>query len=357
MSDSPQVSIVIVSWNALDIVQACLPSVIRTEHPSFEIVFADNASTDGTAEWIERTHPQVRVIRHEQNLRFTRGNNSAVRHARGRYVVLLNNDVEVDPGWLRPLTDRMDSDPSIGALQPKLLQFDDRSRFEYSGASGGYLDRFGYPFARGRIFFHLEEDRGQYDAAGPIFWATGAAVMFRKDVYVAAGGFEEVFDMHMEEIDLCWRLLRAGYRVEVVPDSVVYHIGGASLPAASPEKTYLNFRNNLLTLNRNWPRRIWMRRFPVRAMLDVLAIGRALAAGRPRESLAIVRAYLDAHRIKSSMRAGLPPPAPGVERHAPIEVDTPYSGSIVLDYFVSRRKRFDELPAGRFRGGVLPGHG
>lgn len=351
--DHPLVSVVIVSWNALPIVRKCLPSVVRTDHPSFEIVFADNASTDGTADWVENAYPDVHVVRHDENLRFTRGNNSAVRQARGRYVVLLNNDVEVDPGWLTPLTDRMESDPSIGAVQPKLLQMDDRTRFEYSGASGGYLDRFGYPFTRGRVFFHLEEDHGQYDDAGPVFWATGAAVMFRRDVYEAAGGLEECFDMHMEEIDLCWRLQRAGYRIEVVPASVIHHIGGASLPAASPEKAYLNFRNNLLTLYRNWPRRIWLRRFPVRGLLDVLAIVRALAAGRPREGLAILRAYRDAHRMRSTFLAGLPPPAPGQDPDHALEVDTPYSGSIVLDYFLVGRKRFSSLPARRFRSGYL----
>ncbi|NNF03019.1 MAG: glycosyltransferase family 2 protein [Rhodothermales bacterium] len=348
----PSVSVVIVSWNALDIVRRCLPSVVRTNHPSFEIVFADNASTDGTPDWVEANHPGVRVIRHSENLRFTRGNNAAVRQARGRFVVLLNNDVEVDPDWLSPLVDRMEADPSIGAVQPKLMQFDDRDRFEYSGASGGYLDRFGYPFTRGRVFFTMEDDAGQYDQAGPVFWATGAAVMFRTEVYVAAGGLEESFDMHMEEIDLCWRLQRAGYRVEAVPESVIWHIGGASLPSTSSEKAYLNFRNNLLTLYRNWPRRVWLRRFPVRAILDVLAVLRAILAGRPRESAAIVRAYRDAHRMKSSFTASLPPSAPGADADS-VEVDTPYEGSIVLDYFLFGRRTFSELPRSRFRGGYL----
>jgi GT2 family glycosyltransferase len=247
----------------------------------------------------------------------------------------------------------MESDPCIGAVQPKLLQFDDRTRFEYSGGSGGYLDRLGYPFTRGRVFFHLETDHGQYDDAGPVFWASGAAVMLRRDVYEAAGGLEEAFDMHMEEIDLCWRLQRAGYTIQVEPRSVIHHIGGASLPASSPEKTYLNFRNNLLTLYRNWPSRVWLRRFPIRLALDGMAILRALFSGRPRESVAVIRAYADAHRLKGAFRSGLPPRPDGSPADPPADVDTPYRGSIVVDYFLRGRRRFGELPADGFRTGFL----
>jgi len=341
-SPAPGVSIVIVSWNALETVQACLPSVVASDYPEFEIIFADNASGDGSVEWIEKNYPSVRILKHPENWAFCKGNNEAVRHARGKYVVLLNNDVEVPSRWLWPLVDRMESDGRIAAVQPKLLQFDNRSTFEYAGGSGGFIDRFGFPFTRGRIFFDLEEDHGQYDDTTDIFWATGAAVMLRKDRFDEVGGLDERFVMHMEEIDLCWRLKRKGYRIVVEPRSRVYHIGGASLPQGSADKMYLNYRNNLLTLFKNLAPPTFRRILALRILLDAASALRSVILLRPGEAWAIIRAYGAAHTIRSSYSRNEAPPS-GDRTILPN-----YRGSIVIDYFLSGRKKFSDLPAGRF---------
>ncbi|MEX0747174.1 MAG: glycosyltransferase family 2 protein, partial [Rhodothermales bacterium] len=222
MSDTlPRVSIIIVSWNALPLLKKCLPSVVATRYSNLEIILADNASTDGSAEWVAREFPQIRLVRHPENWRFCKGNNEAIPHASGQYVVLLNNDVEVPPDWLAPLVEVLEVDSQVAAVQPKLLQYTDRTRFEYAGASGGFLDRLGYAFTRGRIFFAMEEDRGQYDDARDVFWASGACVVIRRSALDRVGLLDEQFEMHMEEIDLCWRLQRSGYRIRVEPASQV----------------------------------------------------------------------------------------------------------------------------------------
>ncbi len=332
-----RVSIVIVSWNALDIVRKCLPSVVATEFDGFEIIFADNASSDGSAEWVESHYPDVRVIRHPENWGFAKGNNEALKHAEGDLVVLLNNDVEVHPEWLTPLVRHLDQFPDVGAAQPKLLQYDHRESFEYSGAAGGFLDRWGYPFARGRLFDVLEVDEGQYDGVSDIFWASGTCMMVRRKSWNELGGLEESFFMHMEEIDLCWRLRRSGLRVSCVSESVVFHIGGASLPASNPRKTYLNFRNNLLMLHRNLPPAEWRRVLVVRVMLDLVAVLRFLLTLKLGDAWAILRAYASAHRMKGILQNNLP-------NYAPL----PYRGSIVLDRFVRGVKRFSDLSKDRF---------
>ncbi len=333
-----RVSIIIVSWNALDIVKRCLPSVTRTDFDGFEIIFADNASTDGSTTWVESEFPGVRVVRHPENWGFARGNNEAARHARGEIIVLLNNDVEVPPGWLSPIVAHLDENSDVGAAQPKLHEFDKRDHFEYSGAAGGFLDRHGYPFARGRIFDTLEEDKGQYDSTSEIFWASGTCLVIRRSLWERFSGLEESFFMHMEEIDLCWRIRSAGYRIVCVTESVVYHFGGASLAQGSPQKTYLNFRNNLLMLYRNLPPKEWRRIFAARLVLDGIAILRALLTLKPREGWAILRAYAAVHRMKSQF-SNAPP-----ERSALL----PYRGSIVFDYFLRGRKHFSDLRPDKF---------
>ncbi len=340
-SESPHVSVVVVSWNALDIVKRCLPSVVATKYAPLEIIFADNASTDGSSEWIESNLPSVKIVRHPENWAFCKGNNEAIRHASGEYVVLLNNDVEVPPDWLKPLVETLEGDPSVGAVQPKLLDYADRTRFEYAGASGGFLDRNGYPFARGRLFFTIEEDTGQYDDKCDIFWATGAAVMIRKDLYDQLGGLDERLFMHMEEIDFCWRLRRKGFRIVCNPDSHVFHMGGASLASGSPEKVFLNYRNNLLVLYKNLPRRVWPRVLLKRAFLDGMAALRALILLRPAESLAILRAFAAAHRMKKAMQSDRP------DSDEPALLPS-YRGNIIFDYFVKRKRRFSDLPSSRF---------
>lgn len=337
---APRVSIVIVSWNARPLLQKCLPSVLATDYPDFEVIFADNASTDGSAAWIARKHPTVKIVRHPENWLFCRGNNAALPHATGDLILFLNNDVEVPPGWLRPLVDVMTQHEDVGAVQPKLLQYDDRDRFEYAGAAGGFLDRLGYPFTRGRLFDTMERDHGQYDDARDVFWATGAALLLRRSALDEVGLFDERFEMHMEEIDLCWRLQRNGYRVRVEPESEVYHIGGASLPKGSARKTYYNFRNSLLLLYKNLPPATWRRTFPLRVACDAAAVGRALVAGHEGEAAAIGRAYGDAFRMQGHYQQ------PAEEGPS---VLPSYRGVLPFDYFLRGRTTFAALPRARFR--------
>mgnify|MGYP002761292488 CR=1 FL=1 len=341
---APRVSIVIVSWNGLPLVRRCLPSVVATDYPDLEIILADNASTDGTAAWVAREHPSVKIVRHPKNLLFAAGNNRALPHATGDYVLLLNNDVEVPSGWLRPLVDTMEAMPDVAAVQPKLLQVDNRSRFEYAGASGGFLDRLGYPFTRGRVFDTMERDRGQYDDARDVFWATGAALLLRRSALDEVGGLDPRFEMHMEEIDLCWRLQRAGHRIRVEPQSTVYHIGGASLPQGSPRKAYYNFRNSLLMLYKNLPDRAWRSTLALRGVFDSVAAARLLAQGRTDEAWAVVRAYRDARRMRGNYEDERPAGPDPVVR-------PPYRGLLPVDYFLRRRTTFSDLPQSQFRDG------
>lgn len=334
-----RVSIIIVSWNALELLKRCLPSVVATDFEGFEIILADNASTDGSAEWVRETFPTVRIVRYSENWGFARGNNEAVIHAQGDLIVLLNNDVEVPAGWLTPIADRFDRVDELGAAQPKLHQFDARDTFEYSGAAGGFLDRWGYPFARGRLFDALEKDTGQYDEEREIFWASGTCLAVRKEVWEQTGGLEETFFMHMEEIDLCWRIRRAGWSIECVTESEVYHIGGGSLPAGSPRKTYLNFRNNLLMLYRNLPTGRWWRTLMIRSFLDAAAALRFVLTGSPKEGWAIIRAYAAAHRMKGQ-----------VTDLDDKDVLPTYERSIVTDYFFRGKRRFTDLDRSYFDG-------
>ena len=336
----PLVSVVIVTWNGRPLLERFLPSVLATDYPALEVVVADNASEDGTAAWLAETYPDVVVVRHAENGLFAKGNNDAVPSASGEVLCFLNNDVEVPPGWLTPLVAALD-DPEVMAVQPKLLQHGDRTQFEYAGASGGFLDAFGYPFTRGRIFDTLEPDTGQYDDARDIFWATGAALVVRREAFEAAGGFDESFGMHMEEIDLCWRLQRAGGRIRVEPASEVYHLGGASLPKGDPRKMFYNIRNGLVMLAKNLPAAEARRVFRARRVLDAVAATRAWVGGNRAEADAIRRGRLEAlARI-----AQVAPPRDEVP------VLPPYRGSIVVDAFLRARRRFSDLPETQFAMG------
>ncbi len=339
----PRVSVVVVTWNGRALLERFLPSVLATDYPDLEVVVADNASDDGTAEWLAESYPEVRVVRHAENRLFAGGNNAAVPHATGEVLCFLNNDVEVPPGWLRPLVAALD-DPGVVAVQPKLLQHADRGQFEYAGASGGFLDAFGYPFTRGRLFDTLEPDHGQYDDARDVFWASGAAFVVRRDAFEAAGGFDESFGMHMEEIDLCWRLWRRGGRVRVEPASEVYHLGGASLPRGDARKMFFNVRNGLVMLAKNLPAAEARRALRARRVLDAVAAARAWLGGNRPEASAIRRARREARARIAAISA----PTDGAV------VLPPYRGSVVLDYFLRGRRRFSDLPADRFAPGWRP---
>ena len=267
-----RVSVVILNWNGADMLREFLPSVIEySAGEGIEICVADNASTDKSLEMLRAEFPGVRLIELEQNYGFAEGYNRALLQVDAEYVVLLNSDVEVTPHWLEPLLDYMDIHLETAACQPKLLNQRNREYFEYAGASGGFIDRYGYPFCRGRIFDVVEKDEGQYDTVIDVMWATGAALFIRLKDYRESGGLDSHFFAHMEEIDLCWRLRSRGKKIVCIPQSVVYHVGGATLKKENPKKTFLNFRNNLLMLYKNLPDKELKHVLFVRSILDRVA--------------------------------------------------------------------------------------
>lgn len=246
-------AVVILNWNTEDFLRKFLPGLLSSceKVEGTEVIVADNDSSDESMMVMKEVFPHVRTIQFERNFGFTGGYNKAFKEIDCEYFVLINSDIEVTDGWLNPLVDWMDTHPDCGACAPKLHSWQERDKFEYAGAAGGYIDKFGYPFCRGRILKRLETDRGQYDSPADVFWATGACLMVRSSVYRKLGGLDERFFAHMEEIDLCWRMQLEGWKVTVVPQSLVYHLGGGTLPASSPFKLFLNYRNNLLMLDNN----------------------------------------------------------------------------------------------------------
>jgi GT2 family glycosyltransferase len=250
-------AVVILNWNTEGFLKEFLPSLLRsvTKVEGAEVVVADNASTDGSMKVMAEMFPEVKTLTFNKNYGFTGGYNRAFKALqetdRPEYFVLINSDIEVTDNWLGPLVEWMDRHPECGACAPKLHSFQERDKFEYAGAAGGYIDRYGYPFCRGRVLKRLETDHGQYDSPADVMWATGACLLVRSEVYDALNGLDDRFFAHMEEIDLCWRMQLEGWKVTVVPQSLVYHVGGGTLPASSPFKLFLNFRNNLLMLDNN----------------------------------------------------------------------------------------------------------
>jgi GT2 family glycosyltransferase len=295
----PKIAVVILNWNGKNFLQQFLPSVLSPTYSNYEVIVVDNGSSDDSVAFMEQTYPAIRLIRFDQNFGFAKGYNEALKLIEADYYALLNSDAEVAKGWLEPMVQLLESDPSIAACQSKLLLFANlpagqtgKKMFEYSGAAGGWLDKYGYPFAKGRIFNVCEEDHGQYDQTEPIFWASGAAMFVRAKVFHEMQGFDEYFFAHQEEIDLCWRIQLAGYKIYSCPASVVYHVGGGTLPKGNTRKTYLNFRNNRIMLSKNLPfsKKIWV--IPVRNVLDGISAWKGLLTGDGGYFIAIVRAHL-----------------------------------------------------------------
>lgn len=275
-----RVKVVILNWNGRAHLERYLPSVVRYTMPQYGVVVADNGSTDTSLEYVAEAFPQVEIVRLDRNYGFAEGYNRALREVESEYYVLLNSDVEVSEGWCEKLVEALDADPQLAAVAPKLLADTDRERFEYAGASGGFIDILGYPFCRGRILSTTERDEGQYDTPREVFWASGAAFACRAEVFKSEGGFDGDFFAHMEEIDLCWRMQSSGYRIGVEPSSKVYHLGGGTLSTLSPRKTMLNHRNNLAMLYKNLSmgHLLWV--LPVRLVLDGVAAASYLAKGQ-----------------------------------------------------------------------------
>lgn len=292
MSQSPKVAVVILNWNGRKHLEQFLPSVIAATYKNFEVIVADNGSTDDSLSFLQQHYPGIRTILFKENYGFAKGYNEALKQVTADYYVLLNSDVEVQPGWLEPMVELLEKDRSIAACQPKILSWHNKKLFEYAGAAGGWLDEYGYPFAKGRVFDICEEDKGQYDQSEPIFWASGAALFIRPAVYHAVKGFDEYFFAHQEEIDLCWRIQLAGYKIYSCPASEVYHVGGGTLPKGNSLKTYLNFRNNRIMLSKNLPlsKKIWV--MPARNLLDGISAWKGLLSGDGGYFIAILRAQL-----------------------------------------------------------------
>lgn len=333
-------SIIIVTWNGLDHLKTFLPSVLDTNYEHFEVIIADNASTDGTKEWIQNHAPECRIVTFDHNHGYCGGNNRAISYAKGDILLFLNNDVRVEPDWLYHLNKSF-QETSTGVVQPKLLSHHQPTHFEYAGAAGGMMDWLGYPFCRGRLFQHVEKDNGQYDDETSIFWASGAAFAIRKKLFSDLGGFNEDFEFHMEEIDLCWRVWHFGYRVRFQPDGVVYHLGGGSLPMGSPRKVYYNYRNSLLMLAIN----LKDRRVPkilFRLFLDGISGMRSMLQLKPKETLAIIKAHFGFYRrLPSALlkRSQLEPKSKSIsDVSAPI-----YDKLIIAETFLKGKTRYSEL--------------
>ena len=337
-----KLSIVILNWNGSRMMRQYLPSVLRHSLcvEGVEVVVADNASTDDSLPLLRRGFPEVRLILLDRNYGFAEGSNRALREVESEYALLLNSDVEPAAGWLPPLLHFMDTHPQVAACQPKVRSLKERTRFEFAGACGGWIDAYGYPFCRGRVMDVVEEDRGQYDTSAEIFWATGAALLVRTADFRALGGFDARFFAHMEEIDFCWRLNSRGRRVACVPQSTVYHLGGGTLNKTNPRKTYLNFRNNLWMLYKNLPPARLRPVMRVRLLLDCLAAMAFLAQGKWGDFRAVLRARRDYRRSKPSFR-------PDRERlqQAATCAEWPgyYPKSLIVAYYLKRITTFGKL--------------
>lgn len=337
----PRVAVVILNWNGREFLRKFLPSVIEHSKGEAEVIIADNASTDSSIEFLQEEFPDIRIVQNLTNGGFARGYNEALRQIDADYYVLLNSDIEVTANWIRPVIDLMESDATIAACQPKLRSYYHPEQFEYAGAAGGYIDLYGYPFCRGRVFLHLEDDNGQYDDVHEVFWATGACLFVKARLFHEFGGLDNDFFAHMEEIDFCWRLKNAGYRIMYCPESVVFHVGGGTLPKKSSRKTYLNFRNNLSLLYKNLPSSLLWRVFMIRFPLDAVAAFKFLLDGGFGDFKAVIRAHLYFYKNFGKLRK---------KRKALTQthVSCIYEGHLLIDYYLKKKKKFTDLQQSRF---------
>lgn len=338
MSQLPSVAVVILNWNGRSFLQKFLPSVLVSDYQNLSVVVADNASSDDSVLFLQENFPEVTVLAKPVNEGFAKGYNSALKQLDADYFVVLNSDVEVDKGWISPAIYLMENDTKIAACQPKILSYKNKSQFEYAGACGGWIDFLGYPFSRGRVFDHCETDHGQYDQSIEIFWATGAAMFVRASVFRAVGGFDDYFFAHQEEIDLCWRMQRAGYRIFVAPASVVYHVGGGTLSADNPKKIFLNFRNNLVMLSKNLPHKESAWKIPYRILLNIVAAFQALAQGKFKTFIAISKAHVAYFKWILNHKTALPFPKIKMK-----DLNGVCARSIVWQFFIKKKKTYSEI--------------
>lgn len=335
-----KVAVVILNWNGKSFLEKFLPIVLKFSDEA-QIIVADNQSTDDSVEYLKNNFPQVLVIANPSNDGFAKGYNLALKQVKAEYYVLLNSDVEVTQNWLFPIIQLMDSNPKIAACQPKILDYNHKTKFEYAGAAGGFMDKYGYPFCRGRIFNVLEEDKGQYDDAVEVFWSTGACMFVRAEAFWKVGGFDGDYFAHMEEIDVCWRMKNIGYQIFVEPKSVIYHVGGGTLNKLSPKKTFLNFRNNLITLTKNASPRFLFFKIIYRMILDGVAAFKFLFEGNGTHFFAVIKAHFSFYKhLPSTLKKR------DDMRLMPEFKDSTtgvYEKNIVFMHFVKKTKCYNEL--------------
>ncbi len=334
---NPSVAIVILNFNGRKHLELFLPSITATNYAPLQIVIADNGSTDESIPFLQFNYPSILILQNSINLGFAGGYNWALKNVEADYFILLNSDVEVTPNWINPIIQLMQANPLIAACQPKILSYKDKHLFEYAGASGGWIDYLGYPFSRGRVFDVCEQDNGQYEDACPIFWASGASLFIKSTVFHEMNGFDAYFFAHQEEIDLCWRMQLAGYRIMACPTSVVYHVGAGTLPRGG-RKVFLNFRNNLIMLSKNliWQEKIY--KLPIRFLLDAVSAWKGLLQGDVYFFIAIMKAhfavcFLWIKRYKTHE-------IPKKSLHS---LQGVYNGSVVWQHFIKQKKTFAEI--------------
>jgi GT2 family glycosyltransferase len=334
-------AIVILNWNGLEFLKTFLGIAVKNSaSPGTVVYVVDNGSSDGSADWVAESFPSVLLIKSDKNLGFAGGYNFATQQIDAQYFILLNSDIEVTEGWTEPLVSFMEKNVSVASCQPKILSWNNRENFEYAGAAGGYMDKYGYPFCRGRLFHSIEKDEGQYDTVKEVFWTSGACMIVRAEAWRRCGGFDSDFFAHMEEIDLCWRFHLAGYRVCFIPESLVYHVGGGALPYNSPFKTYLNFRNNLFLLYKNLPDKKLHSVLFIRKLLDGIAAISFLISGKTENIKSLWNAHVDYYRSIKSLKEK----RESVKRLSVKQsVNLILNKSIVFEFYIKGKRTFSEL--------------
>jgi hypothetical protein len=332
--DTTKTAVVILNWNGKTFLEKFLPTLVNNTPAEADIWVIDNNSTDDSLLLLKQNFQTVKTIELDKNYGFAGGYNKGLVQINAKYFLLLNSDIEVPENWLNPLVEMMENNPDIAVCGPKLLSYEQKNHFEYAGAAGGFIDRFGYPFCKGRIFDTCEEDKGQYNQASDCFWISGAALMIRSEIFNKVGGFDDDFFAHQEEIDLCWRIQNLGYRIVCEPKSFVYHVGGGTLPKSNPFKTYLNFRNNLFLIQKNMPKYKRHRVLLSRFALDHIAAWRMILKGKFKEYFAVVKAYL--HFWFNIRKMGKKRKL--IKPKSPKYLTGYYPKSIVVDYYVKGKK-------------------
>ncbi len=338
-------AVAILNWNGKALLEKFLPDVISNSPSYSEIFVIDNGSSDDSIKFLKQKFPSVKILLNENNFGYAKGYNDGLKKIDADYFILLNSDVQVTKNWIEPIIALMEANKKIAACQPKLLNYNIRDEFEYAGGAGGFIDKYGYPFCRGRIFDSFEKDKGQYNDSREIFWASGACLFVRSKTFFEAGQLDEDFFAHMEEIDLCWRMKNMGYKVMYCSDSVVYHIGGGTLSKISPEKTFLNFRNNLILLSKNHAPEYFRSKILIRFLLDGVAGLRFLFAGQFSHFVAVLKAH---GSFYGAMRRTFKKRRAMKKRISNYTTSAVYKKSIVWEYFVKGKKKFSEMDKSLF---------